>query len=399
MDRDYVIRRSETANTIHKNIPTKLSIVNDIDCDILYIDDIIRKTIHNNRIIESRSLDDKLKGNLNQQEIAEIIKKKQYINSEATLYEYTQKVQDILFEYRDIKRHVSRRVFGTKHTDVPFCKLVSVIDRFLDIAKKYITLTIQTKNKEEVLICNTCEAVLNNESQDDDYIICDNCNAGYQLYISYKDRKDDIEDMHQRGGKNDDTFDNLYKTLTAIQGNQIIPNKETIFPTLYANLDTYFRERGRPTGAEVKLLPFSERVGICRMRVKTSISKLVDALSSIPGGSKQFCNLHLIAKEYWGWELISLHEHIESIRYKYNSTQAEFYKIDPDIRRRDSSPNTQLRAFFHLRLEGVTCYRDEFKIVDNSESVEHQSHLFDMMLYAASINFPCIVYQPPSFFI
>jgi hypothetical protein len=228
-----------------------------------------------------------------------------------------------------------------------------------------------TKNCEyEENVCNDCGHNLDNvKLNKENTIRCPVCKTDHQLILNKKIAYDNVVQNYN----SDNDMENFMKTLLRYEGLQQSPPN-----IIYTKLDTYFSERGMTPAAEIRLLPHNSD----GKKGTTNREMLCNALSHI-GYSDYYEDCNLIGHIYWDWKLPNLNNIKPLILEHYKITQKCFYKIPLEIRDRISSLGTQYRLWRHLQLVAYECYMDDFKIAENSESLQNHHRLWKLMCDAS----------------
>lgn len=390
---------------ILEDIPTKISGTYNEDYNIIYVDEIIRKKLRQEKFNYLQGLKMRYKSletvsmqpqtYVMRERTLESMKKLSneigQIESGEKLQIYESKVKDILIEYRKFNGRVKTIVFDIddeekyEELDDDLRYRVSLIDQYLEIASEYIQIDIIRVNNRPADICNGCGISLAKVATNEEGTIrCPNfdCQTEHNVIILAKLAKDGSR-INTNNTNDDESIDNFLRAFTRYQGLQ--PDRPD--DSLYDDLDAYFSRHDRPAGAEIRLLPLNSR----GRRGDTDHKMLWNALSQI-GGSEYYEDANLIGHIYWGWTLPNVMHLKERITDKYNKTQKVFYHIPPEERGRNSSLGTQYRLWRHLQLEGHDCYMDEFKIAENPESLRTHNKLWRLM--CEGTNDPDIHYIP-----
>jgi hypothetical protein len=390
---------------VMEELPTKISGTYNEDYNIIYVDEIIRKKLQQEKFTHVQCLKNRLKtlDNISMQPQTYLMRKRtldtiQKLQSEISQIEsgerlriYNNRVNDILTKYRQYSGKVKTVIFDFDddeqyhEMDDDVRRRISLIDRFLDIASEYIQIDIIRINNRPADICSGCGASLAKVATNEEGTIrCpnDECRTEHNVIILAKLAKDGSR-INTCSSTDDESIDNFLRAFTRFQGLQ----QDHPDDSLYIELDNYFARHDRPSGDEIKRLPLNER----GRRGDTNHKMLWNALSQI-GRSEYYEDANLIGHLYWGWTLPNVMHHKETIILHYNKTQKVFYQIPPEERGRNSSLGTQYRLWRHLQLVGHDCYMDEFKIAENPESIRLHNRLWRLM--CEGTNDPEIHYIP-----
>ena len=386
-------------NVIIDNIPEKISGTYNENYNIIYVDDIIRKKLHQEKFTHLNIL--KLKHMaleatskkpqsyvLREQTLDSMKKIKDEIDqiqNGEKLQTYIDSVKDIIDEYRKYNGTVRTVVFNIESND-EFREMdensrnrVYLIEKYLDIASKYINIEVIRINNRPSDICCGCGGSLAKVFVNDEGTIkCPNpdCQTEHNVIIRTKLAKDGPR-INISGNPDDESIDNFLRAFIRYQGLQL----ERPDISLYTKLDEYFISHDRPTGIEIRELPLNNM----GRRGDTDHRMLWTALAEI-GCSEYYEDTNLIGHIYWGWKLRNVMQYKETIISQYNKTQKVFYEIPPEKRGRNSSLGTQYRLWRHLQLVGHDCHINEFKIAENSESLRTHNKLWRTMCEGANDN-------------
>lgn len=391
--RKFSAQTSNSRETyVMEELPTKLSGTYNEDYNIIYVDEIIRKKLQQEKFTHVQSLKNRLKtlDNMSMQPQTYLMRKRTLDNIQKLQFEisqiesgerlriYTNRVSDILVKYRKYSGKVKTVIFDFEEEeqyhemDDDVRRRIALIDRFLDIASEYIQIDIIRINNRPADICSGCGISLAKVATNEEGTIrCPNeeCQTEHNVIIMAKLAKDGSR-INTGNNTDDESIDNFLRAFTRYQGLQ----QDRPDESLYDELDNYFARHDRPCGDEIKKLPLNER----GRRGDTNHKMLWNALSQI-GRSEYYEDANLIGHIYWGWTLPNVMQYKETIILHYNKTQKVFYQIPAEERGRNSSLGTQYRLWRHLQLVGHDCYMEEFKIAENSESIRLHNRLWRLM--------------------
>ena len=388
---------------IIEEIPNKITGVYNEDYNIIYVDEIIRKKLQQEKYTHVQCLKNRLKTLDNMimkpqtylmrnRTIDNINKLKQEISqieSGERLRIYNNKVNDILAKYRKFNGKVKTVIFDIEDNEKyeemgeDVRSRIALIDKFLDIASEYIQVDVIRINNKPSDVCIGCgTSLVNVATNENGTIRCPNeeCQTEHNAIILTKLAKDGSR-INTVANTDDESIDNFLRAFTRYQGLQ----QDRPDDSLYEELDNYFLRHDRPSGEEIRSLPLNDR----GRRGDTNHKMLWNALSQI-GRSEYYEDANLIGHIYWGWVLPDVSKYKETIINHYNKTQKVFYQIPLEERCRTSSLGTQYRLWRHLQLVGHECYMDEFKIAENPESIRTHNKLWRVMCEGA--NDPDIYY-------
>lgn len=223
------------------------------------------------------------------------------------------------------------------------------IERFIDIAKKYIDINID-KIENKNLICNGCSSNLYiDDIIEDGIITCNNCGA-YRITYLHNFKND--EDNHHNSGSNNDFIENIISEMKEYQGKK---KKDNIPNDIEDKLDIFFRQKGLPIGLDIRKFPLQEN----GKRGSVNISLMIEALKETKL-SAYYGDVYLICHKYWGWNL-------QDISHLENKIVEDCKKIYPIFEKnkgiRKSNMGYQYILWRELDRHGHICSPDDFKIV------------------------------------
>lgn len=379
----------KSSEIVIEDIPELISGSYTQDYDIRHIDRIIKKKLEQSKYTEVPKLKSKLEvlklrttgpqrivqRKCDMEEIAKVEKEISDINSGAIYDEYVEATTDLIEEYKKLIGTIERVKFSDLKEDYVepdevVKARIGVIDRYIDIANKYIEIDIVRVQNRPADMCIGCNFRLKDYAPNEDgLIICPQCGTEHANVITAKMPKDGNR-INSTAVVEDESIDNFLRAFTRYQGLQ----SDRPDPELYDELDEYFVANGRLRGKEVREMPLDEY----GRRGDTNHRMLLSALSKIRR-PEYYEHVNLIGHLYWGWTLPDVMQYRETIIDHYNKTQKVFYQIPPHERERTSSIGTQWRLFRHLQLVGHKCYIDEFKIAENSDSLNVHAKLWKLM--------------------
>lgn len=367
-------------------LPEKITGTYSLDFNIIHIDNIIREKLRQEKFERLKYLETRC-GNLENNskkpqtyimrektllEMTNIRKEIKQIQTGEKLKIYNEEVNDILRKYRECNFILNTLSEDSQQFNDNIGLRISLIEDYLDVARKYMPVDVIRTNQNSNDICIGCGKSLSQVAPSDEgFIRCPNpeCGTEHSQIIIVKSSKDNSR-ININSNTEDESIDNFIRAFMRYQGLQLDGPDESI----YNELDNYFIRLGRPIGEEIKKLPLNSK----GRRGDTDHSMLWTALSKI-GHPECYEHANLIGNKYWGWTLPNIMHMKESIIDKYNKTQKVFYQIPPEERGRNSSLGTQYRLWKHLQLEGHECYMDEFKIAENAESLRTHNKLWKLM--------------------
>ena len=254
-------------------------------------------------------------------------------------------------------------------------KNISIIEDYLEIAKKYINIEV-IKRIEDNLKCNGCQYDLKDiEENYDGVYICPECNC-INNYI--KPIKNIRDSEHYLLNSSDDDINNFIKVLSKFEGKNVSP----IPDILYEQLDNYFLNRDMKIGDYYKKHPCDDQ----GKKEGTSKKKMWAALEEL-GYNQYYDEINYITHVYWGWKLPDLTLYRDQIIKDYQITQQVWQKIKKDYKR-SASLGTSFRLLSHLRAVGYPyCKREDFKIQDMVDSLRLHNDAWKRMCDETGVTF------------
>lgn len=377
-----------------ENIPEKITGTYIEDYNISFVDNIIKKKLKQESLgllkdlkVKKDKILIKLKQPHRRIDYESYIKDLEIINTKieaiesGTKYkEYVEKANQLISDYHRYQNSTKTVFFDMDQTaeyielDEEGKKRIKSIDNYLNFAKNYINIDIVRYNNYPTNVCLNCGTSLeDNVVLDTGCHYCPNpeCNVEYYPVVHTKMPKDNTR-ITPNYIVEDDSIENFKKAFDRYQGCQ--SRSHINIDELIEDLDIYFIQLGRQTGDEIKLLPLNNR----GRRGDTDPKMLWTALEGI-GKTKLLEDTNLIGHLYWGWKLPDVGRYKETVFNQYIKTQASYYKIPLEEKTRTSSLGTQYRLWRQLELAGYECYRDEFKIAENDESLLTHDNLWRLM--------------------
>ena len=263
------------------------------------------------------------------------------------LLAFQDEVEPILQSYRQAMKKVNS--FLTAVIPDNRAELVKILDRFIIAAKKYSQVdVIYEKN-----VCLNCLSIFR-------------CDCGTIRTTTQIKNKNDYEDE-----------DNFMKALLRYQGKQ---SRKIDFDALTKELDKSFSQYDFPVSNEIKAMEYNDDG---RSRSKTSVSKMISALSEIKK-PHLYEDVNLICHEYWGWKLPDVSDIQEQILDDYRRTQKIYLTLE---KKRKSCLNLQYRIFKHLQILGVQVKISDFRIPTTVDILKEHDLLWKQMCLGTKLQF------------
>lgn len=388
-----------------EEIPTCISGTFVSDLNILRIDElIVTKLIAEERIrpmqIENELVDilDKLNQNNNIVTTADLTRRRELLIKELQAQqqavkrvEYSNRALPLLTAYYDMGVLTKEVDFLSTEIEpavaVKDKKRLKVIQDYLEIAGDYISINInieRTSNSN----CQVCGADMREILPDPDGSY--HCGCGFEIVVVGKSSAflDNLKMTNTPSNskplqaKDYKDRDNFWKALTAFQCRQVnkLPttgqNGGTPGDKMFKDLDKYFASYGMPTSDVIKKLPLNER----GYRKGTSRQMIIEALAAT-NYNAYYDDANLIMHLYWDWPAPDVSDLEEKIMDHYDKTQAVFRSL-PD-KERESSPNIQVRLWYHLTNVNYPCNKEDFKVATSPDVLADHDGLLQKMCEGA----------------
>ncbi len=303
----------------------------------------------------------------------------EYIESGRKRQNYMNESVQLLLDYNSFSKKNKTVSFGIEDDsykefdDELKCK-IGVIEDYLQIASKYISIVVTRLDNMPNYLCKGCgQSLANININELGTIRCtnDNCNAEFDPIINTRTNKDSNR-SNIISNNDDESIENFLRAFDRYRGVQV--NKPP--QSLYDELDDYFIKNIGLSGEQIRDMPLKDSG--YGYRGKTNHRMLWNALASI-NKPEYYKDANLIGHVYWGWKLPDV-EHLRSdIIIAYNLTQTAFLQIPINNRERKSSLGTQYRLWRHLQLANYPCNMYEFKIAENPESLKLHNKIWRIM--------------------
>lgn len=290
-------------------------------------------------------------------------------------YEYSRESKHLLEEYQrigikpDVVFFSRKEIKKTNHQmDPDQEERIMIIERYLEIARKYTTINITKNIFNHCSVCH--EDISLSTVNADGLLVCNICGTeSVYLCKTISDDNDNNSTNRDRQTSDYEDKENFHKALVRYQGKQ--SNK--LPSDLFEQLDEYFSSRGFPTGEEIKQEPLSNDSGTSiKIRGRSNKNLLLKALKVI-GMPELYGDINLICKLYWKWELPDLVNLEETLLNDYDLTQEIFERNKGD---RKSCLNNQYRLWRHLSQRGHMCRSRDFKMVKTPEIIRYHEQMW-----------------------
>ena len=297
---------------------------------------------------------------------------------------YKEKTNELLINYTKVASNKSKGIIYFKkikeqENENLVKERLSIIRKYLDIAKEYIKLDIVHKLYLKAT-CPSCGTDLNSFFVEDDLgmTICPNCGHERES-ISHHSTFRDSQRVNIGNRNNYDDCDNFRKALLRFQGRQI--HKPPL--KLYEQLDAYFQMINKPVSKDVRIMSIEEckKIGISR-------EMMFEALSET-NNSAYYDDINLILNTYWGWDLPDISQLEDRIMEDYIMTQ-QVYNSIPE-KDRNASLNIQFRLYVHLKAVDYPCNKDDFKIQTSRDSLIFHNEMWKYMCDHTGVKFHSVI--------
>lgn len=339
------------------------------DLNILDIDEVIKF-----RLKSRKTEAEFILTQLEQGENAELRKKYNLLNGE---YErYIQESSKLLEYYSKIKN--SLKDGADPEDEERLIKLrISMIDKYLTVARNYITIDIVKK----VYINNKCKCGMEKEKRplvdaSDVGYICPGCSLVTENLIHTSYFKDNSGTVHDEGGRDDAS--NFEKAINSMEGHPKIKFPKNFF----SDIDELAVKKGWPSGEEIrKMEPGSDG-----RKPGTSMAMMWELMKE--SGHKYYADSFYAVNVYWGWVPHDLSKYRSDLMAMYHRTQPLYNNIKGEYSDRNASMATQIRLYFELMaLEYPRCYREDFKIHESPKSIEFHENVWKDICKKEGIKF------------
>lgn len=293
------------------------------------------------------------------------------IESGKRLEDYVEAATELIAGYKASSKEAEVVGFSNRETVIKDDDRGYYIERYLEVASKYMDICITRIPPPPMNCCSNCRTVLVEEVNEDGAVTCAGCGAIHQNPFS---STNSIEtDRPGINTSEDDTLENFLRALDRYQGLQARPVDK-----VFDLLDAYFTKLGLPTGDEIKALPLD----VNGRRGGTDHSMLYSALSKA-GLSDYYEDANLIGHVYWGWTLPDISHLIPALAAMYIDTQRVFHSMPVETRNRSSSLSIPFRIWKSLAELGYVRPVSEFKVASNPDSLRVHNQLWERMLEGA----------------
>jgi len=361
-------------NTIRDKFGSLLGNLGRMNDHIIILNDKLNDSCN---IICKKEINDKI--NFLKNEIMEIESNSRWNN-------YVEESGDLLEQYLPLSSNKSLNsiIIETKKkeifTEEEIEKRLSIIEEYLNIAKKYISLEIKIESSLESKcpICNVVFDEINITHENGTYL----CECGYvfdNLDKSSSYRDIDRVNVPSKVYNNKKTFERTYYRWEGTSSD-IIPDK------LISDLDNYFIKKKFPIGEEIKKLPLLEN----GKKNKTSIFLMESALNE-SGNSKFYKIIYPLIYYYWGWkkpeEKIKKLGIRDEIFERYDMTQQVYERN----KTRKSCLNVNIRLYQLLETFNYGSSFEDFKTLTTRASLVYNNEQFKIMCDKTCLKFTSII--------
>lgn len=311
-------------------------------------------------------------------QIDEIRAEIEALTSGKNLREYVAQAEPIVAQFTALGPYVESVRFDTdvviedetapSSTSVEDINRINLIERFIQIAKRYVNITVVRVSKTFRDRCVNCGTDMSNVAVGEiGEQICPDCNTIRQSHSSGSTSIKKNSDNRRY-----DVAHTFRRELNQFQGIQ----NGTIPQVIYDELDEYFVSRGALPAEKIRHLPLDEY----GKREGTSVKMLADGLKHI-NQRDLYKHINLIGKNLWGWRLHDLKELTPKIMENFSLTQKEFPHVEKD---RSSNICSQHQLLQQLRLVGVKVDISDFKL-PKMEALKASEKIWKQMVERAGL--------------
>lgn len=295
------------------------------------------------------------------------------------VHKYIEKAKPYLEKYENLRPKSNAIVFTINgitdcRQDENRIERLMVIRDFTKLARKYMEIDlINADTQSDDTTCVGCGSDIKTVELDQHGIKrCPYCMVEQPGMMLAKSSKDG-DRVTVSSESEDESDENFIKAFRRRQGLDHPVDKQDV-DDVCRELDDYFMSHNVPVGDTIKTQPLDSK----GRRGNTNLRMMLNALQQI-GRSNYYGHAYYMCKVYWGWELPDYGQYFSTIMDHYHKTQKVFHSIPVSERKRVSSLGTAYRLYQHLRLVGLDCSEDEFKIAENPQSLREHEELWRKM--------------------
>lgn len=304
------------------------------------------------------------------------------IEEEIKLPSFEKETEEILKKFSELceieeKRPKSLSEISGKKIRSTLQKDIEIyVDKYLNIASKYIKTSIYPEVNRKRSKCPNCKSLFEKSENDPNTGILECVVCGYEVQnaLFIPSMRDGNYSINASSGYED--RDNFIKKMERKQGKI----HSTFHDTLFNELDEIMRKRGCLTGEEVRKMEcnaLGEKEG-------TSLEMLITALSDIKC-PKYYNDVDYIAHVYWGWTLLDFSSLESSLLEMYDVTQRIYNEIEN--KERVAALNTEVRLYLQLKSLGYRVSRTRFRFQDSQDSLEFHQSMWRIMCTKAGYTY------------
>lgn len=295
-------------------------------------------------------------------------KKKEYYNQTKSIIKKYCKINNLLKNISLNENETDSSEFDNldQETKILVRNRISLIKSFILICENFVDIDIKFSGNINDLVCIDCQYSFDqNKILDKDNLICDHCGAENLFSLNYTN-----DFISKDSGNNlQNNLENFIKTLDRYQGIQL----EIIPKELFIELEKYFLNINIDC-EKIRKSDYNYR----GRKKNTSHVLIYDALFKIKK-QQYYQDVNYICHILWGWKLPDISNLKDIIIKHFIETQRAYLNIPNEIRGRYSTLGNQYRLWRHLQLVNYDCHFSDFKITENTVSLENHHRLWKEM--------------------
>ena len=280
---------------------------------------------------------------------------------------YIEETFEVVERYKNIKPEIKvnmntgKKEYSNENTKE---ERFALIEKFIDLTKKYFPININRKRKI-IKLCANCNNSLENLEPSDGIIICPECNA-----INLKDNVQYETNDYEKYENSDELKTDKKNFMIAIKKLQGKLINDSIPSDIINLLDNYFNNIN-PKLSRKEII--SEKCNKYGIRGMSNLNSMIVALKSLKL-NKIYSEVYYICYIYWNWELINLNQEEEEQISKDYDLRNEIYK---EIKETNSNINRNYAMYRHLQRINYNYPPNYFKITKNCESLDKYENYWE----------------------